>query len=305
MPRTLGIARRSMDDLVAAQGAPKTKEEDQPIPDTAVPETDDAPASEPAAAEISPANDAEDFIRVIARKSGWVPLEEWKREPSQWRDHRAYLEASPDVIKSLQERIRRNAQAADSLIEEERRRAREEAITQLRTAAEAQDPETAVKAAERLAQNSGPSARAQAWIAERTWFKDDAAARQLAVDTAHKLSAAGFNEAEQLEAADLAVQKRYPEYFPEARQEALQPAPAAPAPQGEVRMSELRRPPQVAAGARTTPSAPKERGYLDIPRGDRDQFERLFERRYTNRGMTQQQARDSYAQSYWREKGPA
>ena len=230
------------------------------------------------------------FVREVAKRAGWTDRDEWTRDPDKWRDADEYLAETPKVIETLQERLKRTGQAADAAIEEERRRAQVEARAEIRAAAEAQDPEAAEAAAAKLARNSGPPPQTTAWIAKNQWFNTDSEAQAVAVAAVNRGAAAGLSIEDQLEAAEIAVKKRFPEHFPgEARRE-------------EVRLSE-RRPPVVTPGTRTAPPSSREKTFGDIPAGDRAQYQRYFAKRMEGRGLSKAEAEAKYAKTYWAEQG--
>ena len=236
--------------------------------------------------------------RSVASKMGWTPQEDWKRDPSKWVDAPEFLENTPKVLADLKESRDRAARAAAEAIEDERRRILEEAT---RTIREADDPEVRARAAERLAQNAGPPPETQAWIARNPWFYTDPDAQVLVVATVNRLAASGASIPDQLEEAEKKVRQRFPEYFASGT---------------EQRLSDVRRsapnPPKVQDGSRAAANgAPKEKGFADIPRADRDVFRNNLLKHFMANGQTQEQAEGRYARSYWRappadpsERGP-
>lgn len=259
--------------------------------------------------------------RRVARQLGWKPKEEWERAPTNWKDAPEFLEETPRKFEELQarnraaeDRVKRTVQATADALEESRRQARIEAQAEVRAAAEAQDPERVIKAAEQLATVSGPPPQTVAWLGRNQWFNSDPDAQAFATAVVNRSARAGATIDEQLENAERETRKRFPEHFETARPE--EPAtdtrydperdkPRAD-PNAEVRLSESRRiaaAPQVAQGSRSGSGAPKERGYNDISGADRGLFEQKLLRKYMGRGMTEQEAKTKYAASYWREQG--
>lgn len=267
----------------------------------------DKPADQEQPAK-SGAIDEVELSRAVARKIGWKPKEEWDRAPENWRDAPEFLEQAPLKLKALQEsnrtlseRIKRNAQAAADAIEETQRQAREQLQAGIRTAAEAQDPDTAEKLAAQLARTNVPPATA-AWVAKNPWFNEDPDAQALAKQVAERSSRAGATTEEQLAAAETAVRKRFPEHFDPAVEE--KPRREDSEPREEVRLSDSRQraaiPPAVAGGSRGGTGAQKEKGFADISQGDQALYRKHFQRRFEGRGMTTEQAQEKYAKSYWR-----
>lgn len=227
------------------------------------------------------------LARSVASKMGWKPKEEWTRDPDKFVDAPEFLENTPKVLADLKERSDRAARAAAEAIEDERRRIREEAT---RTIREADDPDERAKAAERLAQNAGPPPQTQAWIARNPWFNTDTTARGVAARAMQRAFAIGLNIEDQIAAGEDAAKREFPHYFNSG---------------AEQRLSDVRRqapsPPQVQQGSRVASSAPKEKGFADVPRADREAFQRHMLKQFMATGQTQTQAEARYARSYWRE----
>lgn len=231
----------------------------------------------------------DDFIQNLARKAGWVSKEEWPRDPAKHVDARAYLERLPEELETAKDRLKRTAQATEAVVEEERRRARQQAIEDLRAAERAGDADRANAAAERVANTEGPPPVVAAWVRDNPWFNDDPAARAVAAAVTDRLKSRPI--AEQLEAAEAEVKRRFPEHFgPAERREE----------QTETRLSDVRRPPPMANGTRGPGSTPKEKGWADIPPVVRTSVARIV-KAYQSRGETQVQAEARYARSYWRD----
>ncbi len=232
--------------------------------------------------------------RSVAKRMGWTSKEDWKRDPAKWVDAPDFLERTPQELDSLKERNRRTAQAAAAAVEDAQRRAREEAEARVRAAAEAQDPEAAAAAARELAKASGPPPQTTAWIGRNSWFNEDPDAQALAVAEINRLAQTGASIEDQLEGAEAKIRKRFPEHFGQAeRQE----------PKTESRLSESRHvPPAVQGGTRGADTRAKERGFADIPPGDRALYAKHFARRFEET-MKPEDAQKKYAASYWANKG--
>ena len=247
----------------------------------------------PRTGQVGEADD--DFVKALARRAGHTPKEEWTRDPAKWVDERTYLERLPDEVKALQERNRRTAQAAAEAIEDSRRQARIEAQAEVRAAAEAADPDRADRAAQRLAEVSGPPPAVAAFIARNEWFESDPAARAVAAAVTERLSRQGASVERQLEEAEAEVKRRFPEHFGQVeRQE----------PRTEVKLSETRRvvPPVVNEGTRGADTRVKEKGFADIPQGDRALYAKHFAKRFESSGLKPEDAQAKYARSYWANK---
>ena len=249
---------------------------------------------------VSPSDIDVSVAESLAKRMGWRPKDEWTRDPAKWRDAVAYLGEVPNEINALKERNaalkernQRTAQAADAVIEQERARARQEAQEAIRAAAEAQDPDAAARAAERLASVSGPPPQTVAWLGRNGWFNSDMDAQALATAAINRAAQAGKSIDEQLEAGEEAVKRRFPEHF----------GGSNAADRGEVRLSEAKAAPHVQSGARAAPVASREKGFGDIPSGDRAIYTRVFAKRYEGMGLKPAEAQAKYAASYWANKG--
>lgn len=236
------------------------------------------------------------FIEELARRAKWTPKEEWKRDPDKWVDARTYLQRLPDELETLKERNRRTAQAAEAVIEEDRRRAREQAMAEVKAAAEAGDPERAARAAQQIEQTAGPPPQVAAWIERNPWFREDPVAHAVAAAASAAAAQRGLSVAEQLDAAEATVRRRFPEHFGE---EEVRREP-------ETTKPDVRRqapiPPQVHAGTRGGETRVREKGFGDIPAGDRALYEKYFAKKYQGMGLTAEDAQKRYATNYWREK---
>lgn len=238
-----------------------------------------------------------DLARSVAKRMGWTPKEDWKRDPSKWVDAPDFLENTPRELDTLKERNRRTAQAAADAIEDSRRQARIEAQAEVRAAAEAADPERAEAAAQRLAKVSGPPPQTVAWMGRNTWFNDDPDAQAMAINEINRMAGSGASIEDQLEAAEAKVKHRFPEHFGQAER----PEPK------EVPLRESRHittPPAVQAGTRGADVRTKEKGFADIPAGDRALYQRHFAKRF-EQTMKPDDAQKRYAASYWANRGEA
>lgn len=263
--------------------------------ETAVIEEDDDAidaGGEQGQASPEPASEGElEIARKVAKRLGWTPKEEWTRDPDKWRDADEFLDNTPREIDSLRERLRRAGQAAEDAIEEGRRRARAEAEAELRGAVREGDEDRAVAAADRVAKSAGPHPETVAWMSRNAWFETDPGARALAASEVERVAKSGGTIRDQLDAAEKLVRQRFPEHFGEVR-----------TPERETRLSERKAPPAVTGGSRATTTAPKEKGWSDLPREARDQATKHFIRQYQGYGLTEAQAQARYAKAYWRDQ---
>lgn len=262
--------------------------------------------------ESEPNEAVEGFKKEYATKLGWTPKETWEaagKKPDSWRDYDHFLNTSPAYMEKLRktnrdyaQRIERNAAAASAAIEEERRLAREQAKQEAREAAKAGDEERAAAAVDR-ATETGPPPETQAWMNKNTWFNEDSEAQAVAVAAVTRSAKAGATIAEQLQAAENSVKKRFPEYFDDEQDlpEFITREPVIE-PKKEVKMSESKvvaNAPSESARTRETRST-REKGFADIPEADKALYEKFFARRFVSHGLTVDAARDKYAKTYWK-----
>lgn len=235
-----------------------------------------------------------DVARSLAKRMGvWKPREEWTGAEADWRDAPEVLEGTAEKVaglleknRQLKERLYRQTQAQAAALEDVRRAAEEQARADVRAAAQAGDPEAAEAATKRLEAAKGPPPEVAAWIGKNPWFTED----QEAADYARSITARLANRplAEQLEAVDQAVRKRFPEHFGGAAEDRT-----------EARLSEVRRPaPPVQSGTRGNGGVPKDRGWGDLPQAARTAATK-FVRAYQSRGLSEADAQKRYATSYW------
>jgi hypothetical protein len=258
--------------------------QDAPEDDTVdiVHETDDFRSGQVSEGEL-------DLARSVAKRMGWTPKEEWKRDPAKWVDAPDFLENTPRELEAAKDRLKRSAQATEAFVEEEKRRARQQAIEELRAAERAGETDKANAAVERIRQTEGPPAVVSSWIAENSWFNTDPVAQAAARAVTDRLKDRPVHE--QLEAAREEVKRRFPEHFD------------APAQREEVRLSDVRRPPAPPAqqGSRGPTSAPKERGWSDLPVAARSAAA-PFVRAFKSRGLSEAESQAKYAGSYWKDQ---
>ena len=266
-----------------------------------------------------PIEAVESFKKEYASKLGWTTKETWEaagKNPDNWRDYEHFLNTSPAYMEKLRktnreysQRIERNAAAAAAAIEEDRRVSREQAKQEAREAAKAGDEERAAAAVDRAAE-AGPPPETTAWMKKNPWFNDDQEAQAVAIAAVNRSAKAGATIAEQLQAAEASVKKRFPEYFEEEIEELpefVKREPVKEEPKKEVKMSESSK----VAAANDAPasarnretSSKREKGFADIPKGDQDLYEKFFARKFVSHGLTVDAARDKYAKTYWKNQG--
>lgn len=238
----------------------------------------------------------DDVYQSVAGQMGWTPKDKWTRDPAKWVDARTFVTNTPSELKSLKERLKRTTQAAEQVIDDTRRRVREEIEAELAAAEEAGDGKRMRAAAEKLAdakaEEAKPHPETLAWMARNPWFEADEEAQAVARAAVVRAAKAGASIAEQLEAGENAARKRFPEHFPsERRQEEHQ------------EQRQERKPPVVAEGGRTTRTQSKDKSFADIPPADKAEYRRRFAKKYESMGMKPEDAEARYARAYWNNKG--
>lgn len=256
----------------------------------------------PVVAEVDPELE---LSRKLARPFGWVPKEEWTRDPEKWTEATDFLADTPRQMAALKERLKRFGQVAEDQAEQARRDGLAQARAELEAATREGNVERAGEAADRIAKNSGPPPQTTAWIARNPWFRSDPDAQTIAANAMRKAERIGATIEEQLQAGEAEARRRFPEHFDIAPAPRLAPEPQPqptpePAPvRQEARFSEVRTPPQMARGSRGGgPSVPKEKGWMDIPAADRSQMTR-FVKSAVRKGLTEAEATRRLAYNYW------
>jgi hypothetical protein len=216
--------------------------------------------------------------RSVARKTGWVPLDEWKRDPAKWEDAPAFLERLPDRMNRMRATREATAATIEATMAEIRERERQAAESHLEQAIDSGDKAAARQAATRLSQVAGPPPTVQAWVAERPWFNTHARAKALAVATAEEAAGQGKSVAQQLAAADREVQRVYPDLY--GGDGFDEPSPSSQP--GEARLSQVRRTHPAphtgpSSGPARTPT--KEENFKSLPPDAKMAWEKYFKPR--------------------------
>ena len=228
-------------------------------------------------------------IEALARELGWTPLDEFKGDPSRWRDPREYIKHGQDITRSLSDKVRdlseqtrRMARTNGAILDRELKREREQLEQTFAKAVEDNDVETAHRTSQQLAklpeQAEGPveDSAVTDFKSRNDWYERDAAATAVAQSVAAQLHAQGKSPTEQVQAAEAEVKRRFPELFKGQTREPAKGAPTLNAPQ-----------------SRTARMAPKQKGFAELPADARKAAEDLQKRR----GVSL----DEYARIYWQE----
>lgn len=225
-------------------------------------------------------DDTPDPIAALASEMGWTPKETWRGDPDKWRPADEFIRKGHEInrtqnsdLRSLREETGRLARVSTQLLEDKLAERDAHWKAQIAQATEEGDTERVLRLSEsrpQAQQPSAPPAEAAAWVAKNAWFNTDPLAQSLAKETTDRLAKQGFSVADQLEAAERAVKREYPEHFP---------APA-------------KAPPATQTGQNRNPSpSNRARGFADMP-AESQSMAMEFERR---NGVK----REDFAKSYW------
>lgn len=328
-------AREGAPEAAAPEGAEgatsrRTTLVEQPRPGTVTPASrdegeqglDDDAASRQSSRRGAVSEGELDLSRRVASRAGWVPLDQWKRDPNKWVDADIYLERMPQEVERLKDRARRTGAVADAAQDAARQAARVQADADVRAAVQAGDEDAAVNAARRVVAANGPDPRVLSWVARNPWFDKDPVAQAAAKAEATRRANAGESVEDQLDGSEALIRRIFPDHFPESRRPApdefeeddYRPEPARDTRQdrpagGEARLSDLRRErpaaPNVHGGSRGAGERgrqPKEKGWAEIPADEQAQMGR-FVTRFSRRGLTVEQAQSQLGKEYWKNKG--
>jgi hypothetical protein len=235
----------------------------------------------------------EPTLEEIAAASGWKPKDQWTRAPEEWTSAAEFLRGQGDRFSRLRESNEqlkkdraREVAVAERLAERMSNEAREAAEADVRRAAEVGDPEAAADAARRLA-DAKPATNPQVerWAAQNsTWFGPggNAEATAFAQAVAGQQASMNASVGEQLDAAEAAVKKRFPELF--GRQEPPRTPPGGAAGGGFARAP--------------APAGPK--GFAQLPSAVK-QIALAFERQTAGKSVGKV-TKEDYAKTYWQEQ---
>ncbi len=219
--------------------------------------------------DLPQAQEAPDPVATLASEMGWAPKDQFKGDPEKWRDAPEFIRAGKDIqrslardLKDVRSTVENMARTSTTLFEQQMRAEREKLEAKFAAAVDDGDHTEAFKISREIdsvratPKPNGPPPEATAFAEKNAWFNSDPLARQVAIDTSDRLAKQGYSVAEQLEHAERAVRKQFPEHFP-----------APPKPQA-----------RVGEGNRSA-SPSRKQGFADMPAAAqkvaRDMNERL------------------------------
>lgn len=204
-------------------------------------EAQEAPAvlaAEEAEAVVDQIVDSPD-VEALARDAGWKPADEWKGEghmpASAFLKHKvARAKEKTDELKSLNKRMDKLARTSSTISDRLLREQREELEGKYADLVAANKPAEARRVSQeidRLDSSDSPDDVAADFKARNaSWFDKDDEATALAFGVCEREARKGTSYEEQLEKAEAAVKKRFPELFGAAEPAIRRPAPVVGAP---------------------------------------------------------------------------
>ncbi len=177
-------------------------------------------------------------IEALAAEAGWKPADQWKGEghmpASDFLKHQvARARDKSDEVKNLSKRMDKIARTSAAMLERQLAEQREELEGRHADMVAANKPAEARRIAQQIdrlestADSDDPATDFKS--RNSTWFEKDDEATALAFGICEREARKGTSQERQLELAEAAVKKRFPELFSEATP-ARRTAPAVSAP---------------------------------------------------------------------------
>lgn len=245
-------------------------------------ERDQTPAPEPQEQEHNDqAQEQGGFdVESVARAAGWAPKEEWRGDDGQeWVDAASFvtqrLERAQNLgkeVKRLRRTMETQTRTSERILSQQREQAIQQARAEVRRAVEENDTEAAERAVARVQsiEATRPDPHVTAFADRNAdWFNVDDEATAYAHAVAQVHANRGAPPREQVEEAEKAVRKRFPELFGEQPEKTQRPAAKAPT---------------MGGGQRTPPARRGPLTLADLPKEAQDAA-----RRFEKRGVTLEQ----------------
>lgn len=194
-----------------------------------------APPAEDGGQQPPPEDDGEPpappSIEDIAREIGWMPREEFRGDPAQWRPADEFIRQGHQIQRGLSRDLKELRSSVDTItatnsqmMRDALARQKNELLARYEQAVDEGDPAAAFRLSQEIttvdsklrtpAAPQGPSPDALAF-AERhaSWFNKDPLATERAVKLCARLEAEGYSEAYQLAAAEKTIKEEFPNLF--------------------------------------------------------------------------------------------
>lgn len=207
-------------------------EEDLP-PDSAD-EPIDAPEEEAPPTE-EPEQPAPNPVEGLAQELGWVPKEQFRGNPDDWKPAEDFIKAGRDIqrtlsrdVRSLREQVDTMGRTSAALLEQQLNEQRARLEHAHREAVAADDPQAARQLASRINEldhvtvqapqpsNEPPTKEGQDWARRNRWYGTDTEATAYAQSRAMEYAKQGLSPARQLAAVERDMKELFPEHFPAA-----------------------------------------------------------------------------------------
>lgn len=240
------------------------------------------------APEEEPKEEEPDPYAPIAQKMGWVPKDQFRGNPDDWKPAEQYILDGKDIQKATARELKEMRATLDNvsrtsaaILQERIDQERQQLAAEYSRAVEEGDTQKSWEVAQRLQQTQQkaagpppPAPEAVEWAQRNPWFNNDPVAQQLAVQTAEIYARAGKPVHEQLAAAEREVKRYYPQHFEQQRK-----APEVNTP-----------------GPRTAAPSNRTKGFADMPRAAQDVAKDMVDR-----GVIK--TVDDYSRNYWATEG--
>jgi len=231
-------------------------------------------------------------VEELAAELGWKPKPQWKGNEEDWRDAAEFIRHGQNgplvrklaaLEKSHEQLLRTAAKTTERMLQEQEAKI----IARFEQAVEEDDKRGAADAARELAQvqaeRNQPDPLVAEFVERNPWYGKDPDATDYAAVITDRLAKQGKSVSEQLEAAEIAVKKRFSELFEDAKPVRKAPLVASP-------------------NTRTANGAPRAKTTADLPRDVRAAGEEMVKMAAT-KGF--KYTIDDYSRTYWSEQGEA
>lgn len=262
---------------------------DQLDPDD--PNEPDPNAQDPNAEPSDGGDDEPDPYAELAQKIGWVPKDQFRGDPNDWKPAEEFILAGRDIqrntaseLKNVREQLEVIGRTSASIVEQQVEVRTKEALERFNRAIEDEDPKAALAASKEIHDlagrkngadgATGPTPEALTWAQRNSaWFQKDPLATARAVEICDSLARTGVRDhGAQLKAAEEQVRREFPHLFGKAEAK----------PQAGVN----------APGNRSPASGNRQKGFSDMPKAAQDIANDM-----AARGLIPD--KEAYVKNYW------